>query len=216
MSASENKGKSLLENAYQLSSPEDNVAYYREFSTSYDEDFVEGLGFALPRLVVERFLSLKAGDDTPIADLGCGTGAVGQTLKNLAGPIDGMDISPDMLEAAANKNTYRDLHKVDLTKNVDGHEGNYGAVLSSGTFTHGHLGPDAIDMALNLGAKGCLFVFSINQAHYHSHGFAAKFDELLGARVISDFSMTEVDIYSKPDHDHSGDRALIVDFRKST
>ena len=179
MAESEDKGKSLLENAYRLSTPEDNVAYYRQFSTSYDQDFVEGLGFALPRLVVERFLQRKTTDNSPIADLGCGTGIVGTCLNGGAGPIDGMDISQDMLNTAAAKNIYRALYQVDLTKPVKAHEGNYGAVLSSGTFTHGHLGPDAIDMALKLGTEGCLFVLSINQKHFQSHGFDAKFDALL-------------------------------------
>ena len=216
MTDSEDKGMSLLENAYQLSTPEDNLAYYREFSSSYDEDFVKVLGFALPRLVVERFLHLKSAQDTPIADLGCGTGVVAETLNNVAGPIDGMDISPAMLDTAASKNVYRGLHQVDLTKTVESHEGNYGAVLSSGTFTHGHLGPDAINMALKLGTNGCLFVLSINQVHYYSHGFAAKFNELLETGIISDFSTVEVDIYTNQDHDHSADKALIVDFRKVT
>ena len=179
MNASEDKGKSLLENAYRLSTPEDNIAYYREFSSTYDQDFAEALGFALPHLVVEQFQKLKTSADSPIADLGCGTGIVGEALGTSSGPIDGMDISNEMLSAAAGKDVYRDLLQVDLTKSVTPHEGNYGAVLSSGTFTHGHLGPEAIDMAMRLGKAGCLFVLSINRLHYQKLGFAAKFKALL-------------------------------------
>ena len=212
---SEDKGKSLLENAYRLSTPEDNVAYYREFSSTYDQDFAESLGFALPRLVVDTFLKRKSSADTPIADLGCGTGIVGTTLGASSGPVDGMDISQDMLATAAKKHVYRNLYQVDLTKNVDGHGGHYGAILSSGTFTHGHLGPDAINMALRLGSRDALFVLSINLVHFDSLGFAAKFDALKKSGAIVDFNTSEVGIYTKQDHDHSGDKALIVDFRKA-
>ena len=163
----------------------------------------------------EQFQYLKTCSDSPIADLGCGTGIVGEALGASSGPVDGMDISKEMLNAAAGKDVYRDLLQVDLTKSVTPHQDIYGAVLSSGTFTHGHLGPEAIDMAMLLGKAGCLFVLSINQQHFQTMGFDAKFETLQHTNAIHNFITTEVDIYTKQDHDHSGDKALIVSFRKN-
>lgn len=208
------KGKSLLENAYDLASPADNVAYYRQFSSTYDEDFADTLGFALPQIVVQIFQKYSTQTDTPIADLGCGTGLVGVELSAKHGAVDGLDISLEMLATAEAKNVYRHLIEVDLTKSVDTLKAKYGAVLSSGTFTHGHLGPDAIDAAISLGKSKCLFVLSINKDHFETHGFGDKFRALQSESQITEFSTEEVAIYSKSDHEHSGDRALIVSFRK--
>ncbi len=215
MTKDKSDGEVLLEGAYDLETPEDSVNFYRDFSSTYDTDFAEALGFTLPNRVAHTYLRARNPNDTPIADLGCGTGLVADALRDTDVVIDGLDISLEMLEKADKKNTYRNLLQIDLTKSVAGHENVYKAVLSSGTFTHGHLGPEAIDMAMRLGQSGCLFVLSINLAHYGTLGFGAKFISLSEIGTIYDFHTEEVAIYNNPDHDHSTDRALIVSFRKA-
>ena len=206
------KGKELLEGAYLLSTPDDNVNYYRDFADHYDDHFVKELGYDLPHIVAKTFLKTGSSSDTPIADLGCGTGIVAQCLPDDT-VIDGLDISPDMLARAGAKNRYRNLYQVDITQGVDSLPNDYGAVLSSGTFTHGHLGPDALKTSLALGRPGCLFVLSINKAHFKSHGFENLFDQLFETDAITSFSQVEMPIYTDQGHDHSGDIALICSFR---
>lgn len=208
------KGKQLLENAYQLETPDDNVAYYDQFSDTYDSDFADALGFALPAAVAAQYLA-RANGAAPIADLGCGTGLVGEALRDASPVIDGLDISPKMLDAAAQRGVYRNLIELDLTKDIGHLTENYAAVLSSGTFTHGHLGPEALDNALKIGAAECLFVLSINKAHYTSKGFARALDAYRTSGKIRDLRSEEVPIYTRTDHDHAGDRALIVSFVKT-
>ena len=212
----ETKGKSLLENAYRLATPDDNIAYYRDFSDSYDQDFADSLGFALPTEVARVFLARRMDDQGPVADLGCGTGLVGEALHGKVSEIDGLDISTEMLSVARSKGVYNALVQIDLTKSVEGYEQAYGAVLSSGTCTHGHLGPDAIDMALKLGRADCLFVLSVNLVHFDTFGFERKFSSLFDRNAISGFQTEDVAIYANTNHDHSRDRALIVSFRKSS
>lgn len=215
MTNNKSEGQVLLEGAYGLTTPEDNVTFYRDFSESYDSDFADALGFTLPAQVAQTYMLSRIQGDVPIADLGCGTGLVADALGDLAADIDGFDISVEMLEKAGLKGIYRDLFQIDLTKSVEGHEDVYMAVLCSGTFTHGHLGPDAIDMALLLGQTECLFVLSVNLIHYDTLGFGDKFMSLIESDAIKDFHKEEVAIYANSDHDHSADRALIVSFRKT-
>ena len=207
------KGKELLEGAYALSTPEDNVEYYKHFANHYDDVFARDMGFILPQAVTAQFASLATSEDTPIADLGCGTGIVATLLPDTC-VVDGLDISPDMLSVAAKKNRYRDLIQIDLTNPGPNMPMGYGAVLSSGTFTHGHLGPSALETAIELGRGGCLFVLSINKAHYAAHGFADLITEMTMSRTIADVSLPEVPIYTNQAHDHSGDMAIICSFRK--
>ncbi len=206
------KGKELLEGAYALATPDDNVTFYRDFADHYDGHFVKELGYDLPAIVAKTYLKLGSPADSPVADLGCGTGIVAQCLPD-ATVVDGVDISPDMLAVAKTKKRYRDLYQADITQGVETLPNNYGAVLSSGTFTHGHLGPDALRTSLALGKSGCLYVLSINKAHYTSHGFKTLFDALVASEVISDLSQNEAPIYTNEGHDHSGDIALIFSFR---
>ena len=45
-----------------------------------------------------------------VLDLGCGTGLMGQQLARSGRSIDGVDLSPRMLDHARAKEVYRDLH----------------------------------------------------------------------------------------------------------
>lgn len=206
-------GKELLENAYRLATPADNRSYYRDFSDHYDDTFAQGLGYALPRATARRYLALHDATDTPIADIGCGTGLLAEALPD-CGPIDGFDISAEMLAKAREKAIYRALYEVDLTADLSDLPQGYGAVLSSGTFTHGHLGPDTLERLIPLARPGGLFVISINRTHYDSHGFAACLTDLEAAGTITGLNLTETEIYTTPGHDHSQDTALLCSFRR--
>lgn len=213
MSQPDNRGQILLENAYALSTPEDNREYYADFAEHYDDTFAQNLGYRLPDLTAKRFLELRTPNDTPIADIGCGTGLVAQALR-IGVPIDGYDISAEMLDAARRKGHYRDLYEVDLTQDLNPDLPLYGAVLSSGTFTHGHLGPDALMRLLSLGRPEALFVLSINTAHYVKLGFERVLESLLSTKQIRDLSTPEIRIYTREDHDHGEDTAFLCSFRK--
>lgn len=125
-----------------------------------------------------------------------------------------MDISAAMLDVASRKGLSRNTIIADLTKPLSIKSGSYEAVISSGTFTHGHVGPDALDKFLRICKKGALFVLSINAQHFVSHGFASKFEQL--NTVINEFALHTVSIYgSCEDSDHQSDEGHIAVFKKA-
>jgi predicted TPR repeat methyltransferase len=207
-------GQALLENAYKLNTPDDNVAYYRSFAPTYDSDFAQQLGWNYPKAIAEAYRAQAKEGDVPIADIGCGTGYVASELGVPRAFIDGLDISPDMLDIARRKNLYRYLTEVDLTGSLSNVSRNYGAVLSAGTFTHGHLGPGPLRNLLDVARAGGLFIIGVNEVHYEKQRFSETFDALVGEKRISTVKIDHVNIYSKADHDHSNDRALILHYRK--
>jgi SAM-dependent methyltransferase len=207
-------GKALLENAYRLESPEDNVAYYRDFAAFYDSDFVAALGYQYPARVAEIYRRLAGPEDGPIADAGCGTGLVAAALAPLDVAIDGFDISAEMLERAAARGIYRALEAVDLTGPLDAVAGVYGAVLSAGTFTHGHLGPEPLRGLVKIARVGGLFVIGVNRAHFVAQGFGAVLEDMVATGQIVGLRTDEVKIYARPGHEHSEDRALVLSFRR--
>lgn len=208
------QGKAILENAYLLTTPEDNIRYYQAFAPTYDTDFAQGLGWHYPQAVAGIYRREATGEDVPVADIGCGTGYVAEKLGLPTDQIDGFDISPDMLAIAGPKALYRALHQVDLTGPLTAIPQNYGAVLSAGTFTHGHLGPDTLENLLRIARSGALFVIGVNLVHFHTRGFATLLDDLHSTGKISASQTDEIRMYSKEGHDHSEDRALVVQFRK--
>ena len=183
---------SKLNKAYALSSVDDNRKLYSEWAKDYDLTFVEAMDYLLPSKVVHQFL--RHGGRGPVLDIGAGTGILGFLLrKNQVGPIDGIDLSQEMLDVAAKKKVYRHLNVADITEPIENVNLNYASVLSSGTFTHGHLGPDALENILPVAEKGALFVLSINKQHWIKKGFEAKFKSL--GKKICNLELTEVPIY---------------------
>ena len=209
---SKSPGQELLENAYKLQTPADNSAYYDTFAPTYDTDFADRLGWHYPKAIAEIFNDGLR--ETPVADIGCGTGAVAAALGLEAGQIDGMDISAEMLAVAAGKRLYRTLYEVDLTGPIDGIPNDYGTVLSAGTFTHGHLGPGPLRGLLAIARPGGLFIIGVNQAHYHKHDFAAALSNLAAEGRIGAVTTTTACMYDKAGHDHSDDLALVLQYRK--
>jgi len=208
-------GKRLLEQAYLLETPIDNRKYYDRLADSYDQEFAQGLGYVLPDAVADTYQSRAKPSDTPIVDIGCGTGLLGKALNSTDLVVDGFDISDAMLAHSRATGIYRDLLNIDVTGSIGDYRNEYGAILSSGTFTHGHLGPDVLVKLLDMAKLDGLFVIAINQTHYESKGFAVTVQKMIDNRSIIELVSKQVNIYSHAEHAHSIDQGLIVSFRKS-
>ena len=202
MSKKEKNALHLLKGAYSLSSPDDNRKYYEGFAPFYDSVFVKDLGYTYPS-VVANFLVEKVKIDGPICDIGCGTGLVASEIKKKApnAVIDGVDISKEMIQISREKNIYRSLLELNLEDPLDHLLKNYSAVVSAGTFTHGHLGPDALNGLISHFKSGTKFVIGINFDHYHSKGFEKKLKALINSNTIESFELNEVKVYNKENED---------------
>ena len=203
-----------LEGAYTLTSPDAARKLYGDWASTYDETFAEARSYLAPARIAEVYAGHADIDDVPILDIGAGTGLVAEALQSHgAWPIDGLDISPDMLAEARAKGLYGELIEADLNAPETLPRRRYGAILSAGTFTHGHVGPDALPRLLDLARPGALFVIGINTEHYESKGFAAAFEEMQD--WVTDVAFVEVGIYGTPiGDDHDEDTILIAVYRR--
>ncbi len=202
-----------LDDAYAMSTPDEVKALYRMWSHSYDTAFGEGQGYQLPRAVATAFVG--AGGTGPVLDVGAGTGLVGAVLRGMSvGPIDAIDLSEDMLNVARMKGDYRALHASDVTRALDLRDAPYAGVVSAGTFTLGHVGPEALANLLAVAAPEALFVISVNAKHYASAGFEAALARF--GDQITDLTTRDVRIYDgRADEAHRNDMARLVIFRKA-
>jgi predicted TPR repeat methyltransferase len=201
-----------LKSAYALGSKSEVTALYETWADSYDAGFGDAQGYQSPREV--SFAFLGAGGTGPILDVGAGTGLVAEHFARASlGPIDALDISPDMLSVAKMKGLYRDLFVGDITGSLGIESDTYNGIVSAGTFTHGHVGPEGIEPLLKLAKKDSLFVLSVNQKHFEQLGFQETIDDL--CERIYDVELRDVRIYDdRADADHRNDIACLLIFKK--
>ena len=185
-----NKALKLLDGAYDLESPEDNIVYYKNFSKDYDDVFASGLEYIYPKYVADEFIQ-NHNNNGSICDIGCGTGLVANELKYINSNliIDGFDISSDMIEVARDKNIYRNLYEIDLTQPIRNVPNNYSGIISAGAFTHGHLGPEIIKELLSICVDGAILTIGINAIHYKEKGFEKFFHNL---EIINKIKMKKI------------------------
>ncbi|MDA7427746.1 methyltransferase domain-containing protein [Primorskyibacter aestuariivivens] len=202
-----------LDRAYALQTPEDSKRLYAKWADSYDTSFAAEMDYRLPDHVERVFVG--TGGTGPVLDLGAGTGLCAQALAQRGvAPIDGTDISQDMLDIAAQKNIYRSLFTGDLTGLLPVEDGGYTGLVSSGTFTTGHVGPEALDEVLRIAAPGAVIALSINAKYWAERGFEEKF-AALGAS-ITDLQLPEVRIYGPANtSEHRDATGLVAVFRKA-
>ena len=164
------------DDAYSLKTPGDSKKLYKKWAKTYDEDFALNSNYLSPIKISSFFNKHARNADTPILDVGAGTGLVGECLYKTGNKkIIGIDISPEMLEQAKSKECYSSLMEADVTRKIPLKSNSIGAIVSAGTFTHGHVGPDAFDELLRITKPGGLFVLSINSKVFIKNGFQEKF-----------------------------------------
>ena len=164
---------------YKLKTTEEVMKYYDEWGTNnkYDQDMVDW-DYTGPKETVETFKKYANDKEIKIYDAGCGTGLVGVELKKYGYTnFDGVDLSQKLLDLVPN-GLYKNLSKTDLNKPLNISDNEYGSVLCVGTFTFGHVKPQALDEFIRITKNKGLICFTINEGIYEEYGFDKKINEL--------------------------------------
>ena len=201
-----------LDAAYDLKTPDDNIRLYASWAEEYDQSFADEMDYQLPQEVARLFAN--SGGLGPVLDIGAGTGLAAEALTSYGiRPIDALDISQEMLSVAALKGVYRNLMVKDITIPFDLGSNHYAGLISSGTFTTGHVGPEALDHLLAIALPDALFAISINAFHWKTQGFESKFSAL--DEQIYNFKLVDVAIYgARNTSSHKDDNGRIALFKK--
>ena len=129
-------------------------ARYDAWAREYDRDLVEEFDWIAPKVTVELFAKYVP-QDAEILDAGVGTGLVGERLVD-AGyrGLQGIDLSPGMLQVAGGKALYRELRRMTLGEALDFPDDRFDAVISVGVFTTGHAPASAFDELTRITKEG--------------------------------------------------------------
>jgi len=164
---------------YKLKTTDEVMRYYDEWGikNKYDQDMVEW-NYTGPKECVDVFKKYTKDKNIKIFDAGCGTGLVGLELKKFGYKnYDGVDLSQKLLDLVP-KNLYKKLLKADLNKKIQSEDNSYDAVMCVGTFTFGHVKPNALEEFIRITKNNGLICFTINEGIYEEYGFDKKINEL--------------------------------------
>ena len=211
-----------LEQAYGVETPDDNRRLYAKWAATYEARFVDARRYRYPRAIAELFDTVVPTHGiAEVADIGTGTGLVGLYLTALRPHlvVDGFDIAPEMLAMAAPKRRsagtpcYRSLYERDLTQAVLDTNAPFDAVISAGTFTHGHLGPEALSNIVPLARPGGHFVIGANAEHFEMKQFDRHLQQLVDGGAISAPTYERIQVY-EVGSPHFGDQAVVSLFQR--
>jgi len=176
-----------LQQVYDLQNQEDTDAYYSAWASTYDDELTSQ-GYATPTRcadALKQFVPLN----TPILDIGCGTGLSGAAFRT-AGftDISGSDVNAEMLQIAEQAAIYRTTWVTDLTAPFPFEPGTYGAVAAVGVIGVGAAPITLLGEALDALAPGGHFVFSFNDHVLASPEFMQVLHDLIASGQADEMS----------------------------
>lgn len=201
-----------LDEAYQINGPEDARKMYGDWAKTHDETFGAAWGYIAPREIA----AILRGDvpaSAEILDIGAGTGLVAEHLQGMT--VDALDITPEMLEVSRDKGLYRRLTLGDLTGKLPIADSSYDAIVSCGTFTHGHVGPECFPELLRITRPGAVFACGTIGPVLDGAGFGSALARLVAQGRITPVMWRDIPIYEGAQHRHKDDRGLVMVFRRA-
>ncbi|HEX3664392.1 MAG TPA: methyltransferase domain-containing protein [Rhizomicrobium sp.] len=111
---------------------------FDQFAPEYDTRMVEHLHYRAPAILRELGDMLGLGFTGPhaILDLGCGTGLMGTASQGLADRLDGVDLSPLMIEKARERGIYDSLFQSDIVDWLAACDRRYDLVFAADTLVY--------------------------------------------------------------------------------
>lgn len=115
---------------------------FDQFSADYDARMLGELAYRAP-LILRQFAGLLGlGGRYRILDLGCGTGLMGEAVKDWARSLDGVDLSPQMIAKAQTRGIYDELQVADIVAWLTESGPTYDLILAADTVVYlGDLAP---------------------------------------------------------------------------
>jgi predicted TPR repeat methyltransferase len=134
---------------------------FNDFSSHYDAKMRDNLSYQAPERLKE-LIRAEIGDagGLDILDIGCGTGLSGVGLKERAACMVGIDLSPEMIDRAREREIYDQLEIAEITEWLEQTKGQFDLIVACDCLVYfGDLQPVAALAARRLKPGGC-FAFT--------------------------------------------------------
>lgn len=175
------------------------LSTYEKKAQNWDADILRpGMEFLGPRHVCEMLeeLELPQAHQLNVLDIGCGTGICGEYLRGYAKYLEGVDLSPHMLEQAKKKGYYNKVECADAVGYMQDCKRQFDLIVASGVLIlFGDLLP-VFQAAAHLLKPGGMLVFTLYRSeseavmvrhnlHFaHSAAYVQETAEAAGLQVV--------------------------------
>ena len=150
--------------------PNDYVrSLFDQYANHFDQHLTEVLGYQTPAVLDALLRHVAPASELNTVDLGCGTGLCGPYLRAYSRRLDGVDLSQQMLDKAAERQLYDELACADLLAYLDDRNAAYDLAVAADVFVYiGDLAPvfRAVHAALRPGGRFCFSVEAGDDADY--------------------------------------------------
>lgn len=170
--------KDYLRGVYDLETQTDTDRYYTEWAATYEEELTRN-GYRTPARCAQA-LARFAPLDTPVLDVGCGTGMSGAALSAAGfSDISGQDVNAEMLEQARSLDLYRTLWVADPDDPFPFEPGTYGALTAIGVIGPGAGPATLLGRCVQAMAPGGHVAFSYNDLACETPEFVTALDDVI-------------------------------------
>ena len=159
------------------------------YAEGFQKHLVQVLKYRAPTVLVEELR--RSGMRFPAAlDLGCGTGLCGPLLRDLAGRLEGIDLSRNMVDQAAAAGAYDEVMQADLVQFLQDTERRYDLLIAADVFEYVGALETVFEGASRVLRSGGRFCFTVEAApderdlvlqaslrYAHSAGYIRKLAE---------------------------------------
>jgi len=184
------KTDDFVQEAYHLESTDEMVDFYRKWAADYDRQMLDQRGYTAPSSIAKILSEQLPDTRASVLDVGCGTGLTCRLLAESGfSQLDGIDLSQEMIEVARERGIYRNLLQGDVNQPLQLETASYDGVVSSGTFTHGHVGPGPLDEIFRVLKPGGVLACTVHQDLWQSMGFEDRFAALVDQGIASLISL---------------------------
>jgi predicted TPR repeat methyltransferase len=137
---------------------------FDDFADRFEHTLVDQLRYDTPVQLARLLQRLGADAAGSVLDLGCGTGLMAQQLARPGRVIDGVDLSPRMLERAREKALYRDLQARELNEFLTETRATWDLVVAADVYIYVPDPGASFPLTFARMAPGGWFAFSIERS----------------------------------------------------
>ena len=167
-----------LQSVYKAKDSQEAEELYDRWAEDYEQSIVSW-GYITPAIAAWYFGRYVRPEDGAVLDAGAGTGLMGLVLAPLGyRDLVGMDLALNMLEAAREKGVYKELHQMELGKQLDLPSDAFAAFVAAGVFAAGHAPPESFEELIRVTRPGGYAIFSVRTDVYLDGGFEDKQEAL--------------------------------------
>ncbi|MCB1560772.1 MAG: tetratricopeptide repeat protein [Xanthomonadales bacterium] len=109
---------------------------FDDFADRFEDTLVDRLGYDIPAVLATQLGADRSHVWQRALDLGCGTGLMGRALANAVEHLEGVDLSPRMLEHARRKGVYQALHAAEVTEFLSATARRWSLIVAADVFVY--------------------------------------------------------------------------------